>query len=96
MALKKNKGRYKKNTYLVYGLEPLGNHFLNLAMNNDRGLTQYISKNNLSLSKLPKNDAIKLIKSHATTNWAKEDLKKVNSSNTKSFNLKRDLRNFNG
>ena len=87
--------RYSQKTYQVYGYIPVGNHKLQVAMGNDRGLYNYVKKNNKTLSRLPKGDAIKLIKSHASENWAKEDLKVVKGSNTKAKNLRDYLKYFN-
>ena len=44
---------------------------------------------------MPKNKAIKIIKSRATESWAIQDLRQVNESNTRSSDLKWYLRNFN-
>ena len=92
---KTNYTKYNPNTYKVYGIEPMGNHTLNLCMANDRGLYNYVSKNNKRLARLSKGRAITLIKSHATENWSKYDLKVVNGSNVNADKLKSYLRNFN-
>ena len=96
MAYKKrNSKRYNPKTYKVYGIEPMGNHYLNIVMRNDYELTKYVEKNHNRLAKMRKDDAIKEIKAHAHSPWAKEDLKKIKSSTVKSDLLRRDLRNFN-
>lgn len=87
--------RYNPNTYKVYGSDPYGNYWLQVAMSNDRGLYKYVERNNKTLAKLPKDEAIKRIKSRASESWAIQDLRKVNGKNTKSSNLKWYLRNFN-
>ena len=92
---KKSSKRFDSKTYRVYGLDPLGNHYLNLAMRNDYKLTQYVSKNSTRLSKMSKDAAIRDIKSHASESWAIKDLKSVKSSNVHSGILKRDLKYFN-
>ena len=91
----KKKTNYSKKTYQVYGEIPQGNHTLQLAMGNDRKLYDYVSRNNKVLAKLPKDDCIKLIKSHASEDWARKDLRSVNSSNVKATDLKAYLKDFN-
>ena len=60
-----------------------------------RGLYDYVSKNHKQLSRMPKDTTILIIKSKATTDWAKKDLRDVNGRNVRSKNLKSYLRNFN-
>ena len=91
----KRKGTFTRNTYRMYGQDPQGNWFLQLIMGNDRKAYEYVSKNNKTLAKLPKNDAIKLIKSHIGSSWVKEDAKKVKNDNVRAKDLKWYLRNFN-
>ena len=87
--------RYNPNTYKVYGSEPFGNYKLQVAMGNDRELYEYVRRNNKSLAKLPKDEAIRRIKSRASESWTREDLRAVNGKNVKSSRLKWYLRNFN-
>ena len=95
MATRKRSTRYNPKTYKVYGQTPSGNYTLQLAMTNDYGLYHYVRRNNKKLAKMPKDIAIRTIKSHATENWAIKDLRDVNGRNVKSANLKWYLRNFN-
>ena len=92
---KKKSTRYNPNTYKVYGSDPYGNYWLQVAMCNDRGLYKYVERNNKSLANLPKDEAIKRIKSRATESWAIKDLRKVNGKNVKASDLRWYLRNFN-
>ena len=92
MATKK---RYSRKTYQVYGNDPLGNHYLTLAMRNDYNLYNYVSKNHKALSKMPKDKAIRIIKGHVSENWARQDLRSVNSRNVHAGLLKKELRDFN-
>ena len=96
MKKKKRFGVYSRKTYQVYGQEPMGNHYLNIIMFNDRKATDYVSKNAKALAKLPKNDAIKLIKSHVGSDWAKDDARKIKNINVRAKDLKSTLRHFNG
>ena len=91
----KNSKRYNPNTYQVYGNTPIGNYHLNLAMANDYGLYQFVKRNNKRLAKMTKGSVIKSIKANATESWSKQDLRKVNSTNVRSADLKWYLRNFN-
>ena len=100
MAQKRKKKRvirnkFKTSTYRVYGEDPVGNHYLDLIMFNDESTTKFVSKNKKALARLPKNDAIKLIKSHIGSNWAREDAKKIKNNNVRAADLKRRLLNFN-
>ena len=95
MATRKRSTRYNPKTYKVYGSDPYGNYWLQVAMGNDRGLYNFVRRNNKKLAKMPKDIAIRTIKSHATENWAKKDLRDVNGRNVKSANLKSFLRKFN-
>lgn len=92
----KRKGVFKRKTYRSYGTDPMGNHYLNIIMFNDEKATNFVSRNNKALAKLPKNDAIKLIKSHIGSPWAKEDARRIKNENVRAKDLKETLRNFNG
>ena len=87
--------RYDKRTYKVYGNVPQGNWLLNISMDNDYGLYQYVRRNHKALAKMPKDKAIRTIKSRTTENWSKQDLKSVNSRNVRAKDLKWKLTNFN-
>ena len=91
----KRKGIFKRNTYRSYGVDPVGNHHLNIIMFNDQKTNDYVKKNSKVLAKLPKNDAIKLIKSHIGSLWAKEDARRIKNENVRAKDLKKRLRNYN-
>lgn len=95
MGRKNQSKRFNPKTYKVYGTTPTGNWNLNIAMSNDYGLYQFVSRNHKTLAKMPKKKAIRTIKSRATESWAIQDLKRVNETNVRSKDLKWYLRNFN-
>lgn len=94
MKKKKRNDRYLTSTYKVYGEYPIGNYWLNVYMNNDKQLYDYVSKNHKALSKLPKKDIIRIIKSQRMSNYARDDLRRINCKNTRSKDLKKSLRDF--
>ena len=50
MATRKRSTRYNPKTYKVYGSIPYGNHRLQVAMSNDRGLYDFVRRNNKRLT----------------------------------------------
>lgn len=98
MAISKKKTkskRYDPKTYKVYGKYPTGNWTLMLVAQNDPAVYKFVSQNNVRLSKLPKDKAIKEIKARAFKSWSIDDLKTVSSRNVRASDLRRDLKNFN-
>ena len=95
MARKKRSTRFNSKTYKVYGEYPYGNYRIGVAMSNDRGLYEYVRRNNKRLANMPKDTAIKVIKSRATESWSRKDLRDVNGRNVRSKDFKLYLRNFN-
>ena len=77
---KKYQGNYS-------GWSSRGTHLTAIAIQNDQALGNFVVRNKKALLKLPKADKISLLKNHAKQNWAKSDLKQVNSSNVKAKEL---------
>ena len=70
-----------------------GNWLMNIAMNNDERLYNYVRRNKSTLLKLKKADKMRLIKSNCGTSWAREDLRRCNMSNVNVTTLNRHIRN---
>ena len=80
--------RFKKKYQVNYsGWSSRGTHLTAIAIQNDQSLGNFVVKNKKALLSLPKADKISLIKKHAKQNWARADLKQVNSSNVKAREL---------
>lgn len=87
--------RYSSRTYLTYGTIPYGNHILNISMDNDECLYNYVYKNHRTLSKMPKDKIIRTLKSNVGSDWARSDMRNVNGKNVRAKDLKKRLRNYN-
>lgn len=89
MARKRQTKRFSTKAYNQVN----GNWLTNLAMCNDEKLYNYVRKNKSALLKLKKADKLRLIKANVGTNWARDDLKRVNNTNVKASVLNKHIRN---
>lgn len=84
---KKYQGNYN-------GWSSRGTHLTAIAIQNDHELGNFVFRNKKALLSLPKADKIALIKKHAKQNWARGDLKQVNSTNVKASELNLIIRDL--